>query len=166
MQNDNKLLALGVVVAIVIAIVGLFTPFRQAVQQAYGTITNGTNFKHGLSVGNTTVLGIDPTNFSKILAGTCTLIVQATAQTASTSAPYDCAVTGVVAGDVVNPGGFSTTTATAAWGNTPGWIIVGAKASTTSGFITFMVANQTGTASSLSTTGLASSTNYTIFGTQ
>lgn len=136
---------------------GSDTPAQTA--QTVGGITTGTNFKYGISVGSVATLGINPTNFSKFLASTCSLIASSFTVAASTTVPMDCAVTGVVSGDNVLSG-FATSTAA---GN--GWTITGVSASSTSGFLTFRVTNNTG-ASNVIPASLASSTPYLDWATQ
>lgn len=85
--------------------------------------------------------------------GRCALIAPSYSVTASSSASMDCAVPGILAGDVV-VGMFATSTVAA-----QGWEIVGASASSTSGYITFRVANDTG-ATNVIPASLASTTQY------
>jgi hypothetical protein len=80
-------------------------------------------------------VGIDGTALANVKAGTCNLIGNPTIAT-NTPAFMDCAATGVVSGDIVlSPGAAAQPV---------GWSIVGAHASSTSGYITFAVANLTG----------------------
>lgn len=132
---------------------------QQVVEHVAGGITTGTNFKFGISVGNTTTLGVVPTNIAKVLASTCSLIAPSFTVAASTTVAMDCAVTGAVSGDKVIAQ-FASSTATFG-----GWQITGASASTTSGFITLNVYNAIGV-SSLIPASLASSTTYWLWGTQ
>lgn len=118
-----------------------------------------------LSTTGTFSVGSSGTALSQILKGTCTPIIPlgATLVAASSTFPIDCAVTGVVSGDIVSVS-FSTSTASSpTWGATsPNWEILGQKASSTSGYITFTVLNQTGGAANPSSSGIASTTNYMI----
>lgn len=97
-------------------------------------------------------------SITSILKGTCNMIVSTT-QAASTTAPYDCAVTGANSTDLV----FAqiATTSTATNFGTTGFDLVGAGASTTAGYITFKVANNTGAVGTLPAV-FASSTQYLI----
>lgn len=162
-MKDSKF-SLGLaVVAIVIAIAAWGLPHGAAGPTTSG-ITTGTNFKYGISVGSAPSLGANPTNFSKVLAGTCTLIMGAQTITASTTKPFDCAITGVVSGDIVVNAMWATTTIPSFASN--GYAIVGGYSSTTSGYITLLVSNLTGATGSPSLNALASTTAYTVVGTQ
>lgn len=156
---SNRNLTIGLVVAIVIAIAGLFAPVLPNGQSVYQGITTGTNFKYGISVGNTAALGVVPTNFSKILGGTCSLIAGTYTIAASSSIAVDCAVTGAVSGDLVQAW-FATSTS-----NGAGWLVTQSSASSTAGFITLRIVNNNGV-SLLLPASIASSTNYVIWSTQ
>jgi len=108
-------------------------------------------------------LGANGSDNAEMTAGTCNMIVQATAVTASTTAAYDCAITGVVSGDIVFAS-VGTTTGTGILGSS-GWTIVGAKASSTSGYITINMFNGTGVNGNPSIAGYSSSTNYWVIDT-
>lgn len=157
------------VIAIVIAVLSLGYAVSHVgvsqvaeVQPAAGGITIGTNYKYGISVGNTATLGTVPTNFSKILVNTCSLISNSFTVAATTSTAMDCAVTGVVSTDIVFAEFASSSVATA-FG--PGWSVSGAAASSTAGFITLTVYNGTGV-SGVIPASMASTTRYQVFGTQ
>ena len=134
--------------------------------QSLGGITTGTNFTHGISVGNTVSLGTVPTNISKILVGTCTGVIDGTTFAASSTAQFVCPVTGVASGDSVSvelPVGAGTN-ARGAGSLSMGFSVVAAYA-TSSNQIGFTLANFTGAATSSfaqATTGIA----YTVIGTQ
>lgn len=155
MTSEKKLWVALIAVAI-IAIGGYWYP---QVEKLAGSITTGTNFKYGISVGNTASLGVVPTNFSKIFGGTCSLIAPVYTVTASSTVAMDCAITGAVSTDLVDAW-FATSTATGA-----GWSVVGSSASSTAGFITLRVVNNTGT-NAIIPASIASSTDYWIFATQ
>lgn len=87
--------------------------------------------------------------------GTCSLIAPSFTVTASSTVAMDCAVTGVVSGDIVFAQ-FATSSA-----QFLGWWIDGASASSTSGYITVRVTNGLGVAAVLPAS-LASSTQYFI----
>lgn len=134
--------------------------------QPLGAATPGTRFPNGVTVGKA---ANSPSNLANIIAGTCTSIIGADiSQSASTTKPYDCAVTGAASGDLVFA--VTSTSTTLTYGGFAPFEIVGAKASTTAGFITFMVANTSGAAAVLSAVnaqaGFASSTNYLVVRTQ
>lgn len=130
-----------------------------------GAATPGTRFPHGITVGIATN---SPTNIADIKAGTCTSLVGTDiVQTASTSKGYDCAVSGVVSGDLVFPVISTSTPLTYTFGT---FQLVAAKASTTAGYITLVYANLTGANAIPSAVGpqmgFASSTNYIVVKTQ
>lgn len=122
-----------------------------------GLITAGSFSGTGASTitGSLTV-GTNGTTLSQIQKGTCSLISNAFTVTASSSLSMDCAITGVVPTDVVF-GQFATSTMASG----PGWLINGAQASSTAGFITFTVSNLTG-GNAVLPMRLASSTQYLI----
>lgn len=96
------------------------------------------------------------TTIAQILKGTGSLIMPTyTSLAASTTLAADIAVSGVQSGDEVIAQ-FATSTATGA-----GWEVVGASASSTSGFITLRVINNTGTAATIPAS-IASTTQYLI----
>ncbi len=119
-----------------------------------------------ITSSGTLKVGSSGTTLTQIIKGTCTSFNGAGlnsidgSQPATSTRPYDCAVTGVVAGDVVIAQ-FATSTASQANGNIP-WQITGAKASTTAGFITVLIFNPLGTAVVPSSIGIGSSTAYII----
>lgn len=78
-----------------------------------------------------------------------------TSLVASTSLVADIAVPGVVSGDAVLAQ-FATSTAAGA-----GWLVTGASASTTAGFITINFVNNTGAAATIPA-GIASSTTFLV----
>lgn len=169
MQNSNSKLWGALVVVAIIAVGGYFFPHAaEIVSSTFGASTPGTRYPHGITVGNA---ANSPTNLADVKVGTGALVVSAGAGgtvTASSSAVFDIAVTGVVTGDLVTSVVFATTTAPSPqWGATsPNWLITSAKASTTAGFITVTVLNQTGGSASISASGIASSTVYTVVKTQ
>ncbi len=107
---------------------------------------------------DTTALKIGGTNGTRvgpIIATTCTNVIGNTSITASTTAAFDCAVTGVVSGDYVIAEQATTSQAYL------GMSIIGANASTTSGFVTIRVSNPGATA--VLPYAIASSTTFLIF---
>ncbi|HEY4503917.1 MAG TPA: hypothetical protein VJJ28_02320 [Candidatus Paceibacterota bacterium] len=114
-------------------------------------------------------VGSSGTTVQQIIHGTCTSFTASTLATgdgishaASTTKSYDCAVTGVVSGDVVIAQ-FATSTPNSAGSlfTQAVWSIVGAKASSTSGYISLLIWNN-GPAAVPSAVGVGSSTNYII----
>lgn len=151
-------------VALIIAIVAIFTPAGKTIVQQIKSFGGVTNYDEvdatAIKVGGTNGSRVGP-----VIATTCSLIGLDIVQAASTTKPYDCAVTGVVSGDTIL---FTeaTTSATYTVANAP-FRIVGAKASTTSGFVTFGVENYFGAAQAPGNigniqTGFGSSTNVLV----
>lgn len=138
---NNTKIAIGLsVVAIVIAIIAYghtgsslgnkTASFWDSVQ---GYRVNGTEVftSGGFLAGATT--------------GTCSLIGSVASIPASTTVAFDCAVTGIVSGDIT----FSQFATTTASSGGPGWLITQSSASTTSGFLTLNVTNLTGTTATM-----------------
>lgn len=119
-----------------------------------GASTPGTRFPHGITIGLPTS---SPTNVSKVLVGTGAIIGNKS-QTASTTSAYDIAVTGVVSGDIVFVQSATSTAAALPF------IITGASASTTAGYITLTVFNL-GPAAAVPN-AIASSTQYEVISVQ
>lgn len=152
---DKTKLALGVaLVALVIAIIGVFTPAGSAVQNAISSFGGTTNYDEvdatAMKIG-----GANGSRLGPIIAGSCSLIAPSFSVAASTTVSMDCAVTGVVTGDTVFAD-FATSTVA---GN--GWAIDGSSASTTANVITLRVTNWTGT-TSIIPASIASSTDYLV----
>lgn len=151
---NNKNLTIGLVIAIIIAVCGLFFPQAQAL---LGRI--GTAFPNGISIGAGTVstagslvIGASGSSINELKATTCDLIGTNASHAASTTIAYDCAVTGIASGDVVMAQlATSTARGFGAWG------IVGSLASTTSGFVT-VILNNSGLAAVPSVSSVGSST--------
>lgn len=131
---SNKNLTYGLIVVGIIAIVGLFTPAGKAVVTRLGGATNFDEVQ-------ATTIKIGGTNGSRIgpiIATSCVLTYSNSSVVASTTAAFDCPVTGVVSTDLV----FVQTATTTA--NGAGWLITGAAASTTADWVTVRVANNSG----------------------
>lgn len=136
---NNKLGYGGILVAIVLAITALFLGNGPAASNNVGGVTNYDE------VDSTAIkVGTNGSRVGPVIASTCSLIMpNYTSLVASSTIPADCAVTGVVTGDIVIAN-FATSTVSGALG--AGWQITGASASSTSGFITFSIINNTGAA--------------------
>lgn len=160
-MTNLQLLWSGVLVAIVIAIGAYFFPqqAQEAVQLA-GSV--GTRFPNGLAVGSTAsvtqnklTIGNSGTALGNVISANCALIGTDVSQAASSTVPYDCAVTNVTSS-------FRTWAQIAT--STPfktlgGWDIVASKASTTAGYVTVLLSNNTEAAAVPSVTGVGSSTS-------
>ena len=106
-------------------------------------------FQRGLAIGQR------GTQLAQVLKGTCALRAPSFTVAASTTVAMDCAVTGVLSSDTV----FAQFATSSVVGN--GWLISGANASSTSGFITMRVENRVG-ASAVIPASVASTTKYLI----
>ncbi len=179
-KNPFLTLTLSVVLGVLVVVSGVGAATTISTSIVTGgdlTVTGNSTLTGTLAVTAKTTLvnasttrvsiGTNGTSMNQVIHGSCTLIgggasptppsgIDAS-QTASTTAPYDCAVTGVVSGDIVLAQ-FSTSTPM----YVSGWVIEGAKASTTAGYITVLVANLTGIARVPSASGVGSSTAYII----
>ncbi|MEK7596494.1 MAG: hypothetical protein AAB450_00015, partial [Patescibacteria group bacterium] len=102
-------------------------------------------------------VGTGGTAITRIYKGTCNLTGMNISQAATTTQVYFCAVTGVVSTDTV-----FVTLATSTPQFTNGWVLAGAKASTTAGYVDVLISNLTGTDRIPSVTGVGSSTQYLI----
>jgi hypothetical protein len=109
--------------------------------------------------GNGIMVGPNEDGNTLFMADNCTLITGSASHPASSTRPYDCAVTGVKSTDLVM-GQISTSTPIGT-GQTR-WEIFGAKASSTDGYVTFLLYNN-GPATNPSQTSVGSSTNYMVF---
>ncbi len=156
---NNKFIVWGIGIVGVIAVLALIVAVGGNSQSNGGTFgAFGTRFPHGIAVGSGATVGTDGTftvgtsgsNVSFVKATTCDLVGGAVLATTSVAA--DCAVTGVVAGDLVFTN-LATSSALA--------YIYGARASSTAGYITVKLFNMTGGTSDVSKFG--SSTAVLVF---
>lgn len=152
-------------VALVVAILALLVYFTLPASDIskLGGLNGPTNYSTISAAGIQIGAGCDNefgtctgTKVSQLEKGTCALLGANTAQGATTTAPYDCAVAGVLPGDTIM--------AQAATTSANGWIIVGANASSTPGYITFDLFNGSGASRAPSAGGnqVGSSTQYLI----
>lgn len=153
MTEKNTGLWVALVAVAIIAIIALVVGFNASAAKStsFGGVTNYDEL-------DATAIKIGGTNGSRVgplVISTCSLIAASFTVTASTTVPMDCSVPGIVKGDVVIAG-FATSSASVA-----GWDIVGASASTTSGFITLDISNGLG-ANSLIPASLASTTQIIV----
>lgn len=158
MTSEKKLWVALIAVAI-IAITGLFTPIKSAVEQLGAA---GTRFIHGISVNTTTSptanglkVGSNGSEIVEMKATTCEVKGDDSVTATSSAYAYCTGVTGIASGDVVFAQ-LSTTTSNTIFG---GWAISSAKASTTAGSIDFRLYNGTGADAVPSATSVGSSTN-------
>jgi hypothetical protein len=156
-MNDKTLPIVAFVLILGIAIGGYFFPKAGA---AFGGITNyDTVSASGLAIGvgcNSFGAACGGTTITQVIKGTGILVMpNYSSLAASTTLAADIAVTGVVSGDTVFAQ-FATSTA-----NGAGWEVVGVSASSTSGFITLRIINNTGTTATIPAS-IASTTQYLI----
>ena len=107
-----------------------------------------------LDVATYLKVGTNGSTIAELKATTCDLIGTDASHAASTTIPYDCAITGIASGDVVIAQLATTTSALSG----TYWDIVAAKASTTAGYITVLLYNN-GASAVPSATAVGSSTN-------
>lgn len=144
-MNSSKGAFALAVVAVIIAIAGFV---YHPATPSYGEI--GTRWPNGIYIGS---IASNASKVSTMGFGTCSLIASSYTLAASTSLPFDCAVPTAVTGDAVDAW-FATSTSAGA-----GWLVTQSSASTTSGFITIDVVNNTG-ASAVIPASIASTTKY------
>jgi len=150
---NKSTFALGLaVVAIVIAAFGTFHSYAPSFGNKTASFWDATlgYYVNGVAVINSSGIPTGPSS------GTCSLIATSFTVAASTTVSMDCAVTGVVSGDIVFAQ-FATSTT-----NGNGWTVGSVSASTTSGFITLRVNNWTG-ASGIIPASVASTTQYSFY---
>lgn len=171
---DKRNVVISVLVGLLLVLGTLY--FTKAPAPAETSFGSGSGYAHqqnesflqGLTAGRTEQLsitnagllrvGASGTSMTQNVFGTCNLLYMDAAQSASSTKAYDCAVTGVVAGDVV----VAQLNRATAFSPFLGWSIVASKASTTSGYITVIVENRAGDSIIPSVTGVGSSTQYII----
>lgn len=145
------------VAAIVIAVGAYWYPHAAVApsnsqDSSFGEI--GTRYPNGIYVGS---IAAGVSKVSGITFGTCSLISGNYTIAASSTATMDCAAAGALPTDTIIFSQFATTT-----GTTLGWTIQGISASSTAGFLTLKVANQTG-ASATIPASVASTTPWLIY---
>lgn len=163
----NIIKQFGWVIALVIAIIALFTPAAKTINNvATNTLRGMTNYD-GLTIipvesTDAFKVGSNGSSNVELKAGTCTLTNYSTSgqgidasHAASTTKVYQCPVTGVTSGDITFTQLGTSTAMTA-----NGWQIVGSTASSTDGYINVLISNETGSAKVPSSVGVGSTTNY------
>jgi len=158
-MNSLKNLWIALAVVFIISVIGVFTPLGKNLFGALPLSNLGYNAvaDQGLTIGTA------GTRFTQVLEGTCSLIIPAGNTSATSTQVADCAITGVQSGDTVFISLATTTPLSPEWGATSAkWVPIMAKASTTSGYITGIFLNQTGTTANLGNSGIASSVPYLI----
>ncbi len=188
-MNKNIAIVIAILLAGVFGgIAGKLVGGNQSVSHKLGsadfvTNLNGLELSQGLMVtGSSTLVfnlknGATGTNIMQRNQGLCYIYPYATTIAATSTANVDCqatsnasggggagalaALTGVQANDIV-VASLSTTTSGTTWGN--GITLAGASASTTAGYITLHLINNTGGTFTWPTSGAASGTAYYISG--
>lgn len=152
-MTENKVTIAGVVVAIVIALlaVGIAISNKAPTASFAGVINYDELDATAIKIGGSSGSRVGP-----VIASTCSLIsANYTNLAASTSLPMDCAVTGVVSGDLV----FAQFATSSPLGE--GWLVAQSSASSTSGFITLRIVNNTGAAATIPAS-IASTTQFIV----
>lgn len=119
---------------------------------------SNTSSPGGVRIASSTItalqIGSAGSVISELRATTCNLIGTDGSQAASSTAAYDCAVTGIASGDVV----MAQLNRATAFGTNIGWTIHASKASTTAGYVTVILGNWSGVAAVPSVTAVGSTT--------
>lgn len=160
-MDKNPLLYIAVLLSLVLGGVGSFTglvhPNYAVFEHKFGSTGEPSDVypnplwqSGGESVGPTGTFNQN-TQF-----GTCNLIGTTAGITATSTANFDCAVTGVKSGDTI----FGDPPATEGVGVLSDILVQKVVASTTNGFITFTLVNLTGAATTTLGSNVASSTEY------
>lgn len=153
--KSNTGLWVGILIAIVIA-TGSLSLILHSSTANFGGVTNYDEVDAtAIKIGGTNGTRVGP-----IISKTCSLAANTFTIAATSTALFDCAVTGVVSGDNVF---VQSATTTGAFG--AGWLVAGAIASSTSGFVSVSIYNGTG-ASAVVPAGIASSTRVLVFHTR
>lgn len=151
-MTKNIVIGVLAVTTLLFGYLAFFAPMAQPLGNATGPQHYSLEaFIGGLQIGQR---GSEVKN---LLKGTCALIGSDVSQTGTSTKAYDCAVTGVVSGDIVHAQ-LATSTPFSASRN---WAITAAQASSTSGFITVLLTNLGQTAVP-SASAVGSSTSYII----
>lgn len=143
-MTTNPLLKIVAGLALVLAVISLFIAFGSHGKVVLGStgqpatvVPNAQWFSGGITIGQTGTFNQN-TQF-----GACNLVGGAAGITASTTRQFDCAVKGIKSGDFV----LEDPTVNMTPGNLGDIYPIGARASTTPGFITFTMLNLSGAAS-------------------
>lgn len=159
----NTVLALGLIVLLAMHFVPSGTQYGTVNGVIYDGLAHwfgnalyvGTSQQFAVSNAGSLTLGTSGTATAGLNWSRCALIASTYSVTASTTVPMDCALTGASPNDFVMAQFGTTTVPTATVG---GWRIVGASASSTAGYDTLQIRNDTG-ATAIIPAQIASSTN-------
>lgn len=181
-QSKGKLWVVIAGVLLVVAIIGWFTPVLPKADSVAGNSSGAMNAEDynpyimynngyysqkpiettstltaaGLAALTSVRIGSGGSTNTLVINGSGALIYSDSQITASTTKAFDIAVTGVVSGDNVSV--QLATSTVPAFG---AWVLAGASASSTSGYITVQIANFTGATRNLPLQ-IASSTFYRV----
>lgn len=148
-------------IALIVAIIGCYTPVSSAVHSLGGTTNYSEIDAAGMRIGANCDNSFNSANCAGSHIGgayvnTCSLIANSYTVAASTTVSMDCAIPGIVPGDIVEVQLATSTTP----GN--GWAVMEASASSTPGFATVRLTNFTG-ASNIIPASIASTTQYEAY---
>lgn len=177
---NNKLISGGVILAIVLSLFAiLHQPGLSKLSNSLGATSAGNllaenyipyvlynggyNSAKDLNITGGATFGSSGTTFNSLVGTTCNLIGSDASQVASSSKVYDCAVTGVTSSSIVIAQLATSTTVYGPSAGCPGWFIAGSKASSTAGFVTVSLVNDSCAAAVPSVTGVGSSTAVWTF---
>lgn len=141
MQSQKGIwVALIAVAIIAVAALGIvLTTGSSSSSPSFGGVTNYDEVDAtAIKIGGASGSRVGP-----VIAKTCSLISANFTIAASTTVAMDCVVTGVVSGDLV----FADLATSTIQGN--GWLIAQSSASSTAGFVTVQITNNTGTSKTL-----------------
>lgn len=165
-----------VVVVAVCAVLGIISVQNHSSNNSFGAVVGGLlaenylpyvrnnggyNSADPIQTTGGLTLGASGSQVTQLSKGTCNLIGMDASQAATSTKPYDCAVTGVVSTDIV-VGMMLSTTSPNGGSTIAGWNVRSAHASTTANFVTVDITNFTGAAATPSASGVGSSTQYLI----
>lgn len=143
--------------ALIIAVIGLFTPVGKPLRQAFGAVggqlieqydpyvlyNGGINTALPIKTTSTIQIGASGSQLSNTVATSCSMIADNASIGTTTQYAYCLGVTGVTSLD-----GIEATFATSSTRLSDQWVITGAAASTTAGAIDFRILKLTGVAAS------------------
>ena len=149
---------IGIGVVVILSLLGAIGFLRTLGSSTpYGAVNPSTQqgevYNNAIIDAGGVQIGANGSLINNGLIGTCPLIASSFTVAASSSVAMDCAVAGVVKGDFVLAM-FATSSS-----NGAGWIISQASASTTAGYLTFRIVNNTG-ASAVIPASVASTTQF------
>lgn len=160
---NKKFIYGAIMLTFIVAVLALLVGLGAGVQS--NDSTGGITNLDGLTItpaesGDGLKVGSNGSTLAEMKVVSCDLIGSNGSHAASTTKPYDCAITGITSSDVAFA---QLATSTAIGSGSLGWAIVASKASTTAGYVTVLLANFTGAAAVPSATSVGSSTSVVYF---